>query len=141
MKRKRTSHGVHFLLSAKARKLSITELYTEKSDADVSKIFHEMRWPETQGRPCCPKCNETDCVVSVPKRALLYRCKACEIMFSLTSGTFLHGCKLPLRKLLVGILLLADAEGHERLAVLKAAGCSIQDRVRAHAQDPREPVG
>jgi len=30
-------------------------------------------------------------------------------MFSLTSGTFLHGCKLPLRKLLVGILLLADA--------------------------------
>jgi len=109
VERIRKSHGSHFLLKKAARTLSLNEWYTEYSDERISKIFHEMRWPETQGAPCCPHCNETECVVPVPKRALLYRCKKCERMFSLTSGTFLHGNKLPLRKLFAALLLLADA--------------------------------
>lgn len=109
MERFRKSNGVHFLLSAGARELTLEEVYTKLSDEAVSGIFHEIRWPETHGCPCCPKCHETECVVSVPKRALLYRCKNCETMFSLTSGTFLHGHKLSLRTILAALLLLADA--------------------------------
>lgn len=109
MERFRKSNGVHFLLSAGARELTLEEVYTKLSDEAVSGIFHEIRWPKTHGCPCCPKCHETECVVSVPKRALLYRCKNCETMFSLTSGTFLHGHKLSLRTILAALLLLADA--------------------------------
>lgn len=109
MKRVRTGDGIHFLLSAGARELTLEEVYTKLSDDDISRIFHLIRWPETNGSPCCPHCNETECVVPVPKRALLYRCKKCETMFSLTSGTFLHGHKLSLRTILAALLLLADA--------------------------------
>ncbi len=109
MERIRTSNGVHFLLSAEARELTLEVLYAKLSNDDVSRIFHMIRWPETKGQPCCPHCKETECVVTVPKRALLYRCKKCELMFSLTSGTFLHASKLSLRTVLAALLLLADA--------------------------------
>ena len=109
MKRFRKSNKVHFLLSAEARELTLEVLYAKLSNEDVSRIFHLIRWPETHGAPCCPHCDETECVVTVPKRALLYRCKKCERMFSLTSGTFLHASKLSLRTILAALLLLADA--------------------------------
>jgi len=109
MKRFRKNNKVHFLLSAEARELTLEVLYAKLSNEDVSRIFHMIRWPETHGTPCCPHCNETECVVTVPKRALLYRCKKCERMFSLTSGTFLHASKLSLRTILAALLLLADA--------------------------------
>ena len=109
MKRFRKNNKVHFLLSAEARELTLEVLYAKLSNEDVSRIFHLIRWPETHGAPCCPHCNETECVVTVPKRASLYRCKKCERMFSLTSGTFLHASKLSLRTILAALLLLADA--------------------------------
>jgi len=98
--------GVHFLLSTGARTLSVEQVCAMKNE-EIDALFHKFRWPDTGGEPCCPECGSM-AAVTVPKRPC-YRCKSCGIMFSVTSGTFLHGHKLTLRRMLIAIVLLADA--------------------------------
>lgn len=50
------AHGSHFLLSAKARTLSLKTVFTMGEEA-AYKVFCEMRWPETDGEAVCPRCS------------------------------------------------------------------------------------
>ena len=49
------AHGSHFLLSAKARTLSLKAVFTIGEDG-AYKTFCDMRWPETDGEAVCPRC-------------------------------------------------------------------------------------
>ncbi|MBI9079925.1 MAG: IS1595 family transposase [Pseudodesulfovibrio sp.] len=105
-------HESHFLLSAKARSLSLPQI-AEWDEETVFKTFCELRWPKTDGVPICPKCKGAD--LYHIKARQQWRCKGCEEdpdcrhTFSVTSGTWLHSTNLPLKTILMAILLLADA--------------------------------
>jgi hypothetical protein len=45
----------HFLLSTKARTLSLAKVM-RLSDDDAFEAFKAIRWASTEGDPVCPKC-------------------------------------------------------------------------------------
>jgi hypothetical protein len=49
----------HFLLSAKARTLSLRSIFADGEDAAYA-TFRKLRWPETDGAPICPACGCLD---------------------------------------------------------------------------------
>jgi transposase-like protein len=105
MPSKNHTHEQHFLLSAKARSLSIPQVSLWDEDK-VFKTFCGLRWPETGGEPYCPKCGSVDHYFSEGRRQ--WRCKDCGHTYSVTSGTWLHSTNLPLRTILIAIVMLAD---------------------------------
>jgi hypothetical protein len=48
--------GQHFLLSAAARTLSLAQVL-RLSETEAETLFAAIRWPETKGRPVCPRCD------------------------------------------------------------------------------------
>lgn len=100
-------HNQHFLLEEQARKISLPEV-AEWDDETVRAMFQELRWPETDGEPVCPECGCADLHYYLRTRQQ-WRCKGCGHTFSLTSGTWLASTKLPLKKILMGIVALANA--------------------------------
>jgi len=50
----------HFLLSAKARTLSLAQVM-RMSEGEAFEAFKAIRWAETDGKPVCPRC-EADAV-------------------------------------------------------------------------------
>ena len=76
--------GQHFLLSAKARTLSVAKV-ARMSDQEAQGLFQALRWADNDGEPYCPKCG---CMaVYGHKTPPIWSCQACEAQFSLTSGT------------------------------------------------------
>jgi hypothetical protein len=47
--------STHFMLLAKARTLKLRDVYAAGEDAAFA-TFCDLRWPETNGKPVCPKC-------------------------------------------------------------------------------------
>ncbi|WP_258238925.1 transposase [Arcobacter sp. CECT 8985] len=45
----------HFLLSSKARELSMVKIMM-MSDIEVFEVFRNVRWNTTNGEPVCPCC-------------------------------------------------------------------------------------
>ena len=93
----------HFLLSAAARSLSCAKVM-RMSNRGVENVFLRLRWPETDGKPVCPRCS---CMVCYACRRSAdqprWRCKACSRDFSITSGTLFAWHKLPLRTYLLAV--------------------------------------
>ncbi|MFH1915305.1 MAG: IS1595 family transposase [Pseudomonadota bacterium] len=106
MPSKNHTHEQHFLLSAKARSLSVPQI-AEWDEETVFKTFRDMRWPETGGEPYCPKCGSVAHYFSEGRRQ--WRCKDCGHTYSVTSGTWLHSTNLPLKTILIAVSLLANA--------------------------------
>ena len=71
----------HFLLTAKARGMSLKQIFsmTEESAFD---LFKECRWSGND--PVCPICGVIDTHYYIKTRKQL-RCKACDHTFSVTS--------------------------------------------------------
>jgi transposase-like protein len=99
-------HESHFLLSAKARTLSIPQI-AEWDDETVFETFCELRWSKTDGDPYCPHCGSVDHYFLGTRKQ--WRCKDCNHTYSVTSGTWLHSSNLPLKTILIAIAILADA--------------------------------
>ncbi len=59
-----------------------------------------IRWAATDGEPVCPRC-ECAAVYTYTTRKL-FKCKACNHQFSVTSGTIFASRKLPIRDYLLG---------------------------------------
>ncbi len=108
----------HFLLSAKARSLSLAKVL-RLSDLDAEAVFAGIRWPDTAGKPVCPHCGCTIIYEARrPSGALRYRCKACRKDFSLTSGTLFAFHKLPLRTYLAATVIFCnEVKGKSALAL------------------------
>jgi len=96
----------HFLLSAKARTLSVRKVFAMTDDQAFT-LFRELRWGvgEETG---CPMC------ASVAKHYFIrnrrqWRCRDCNHTFSVTSGTIFAFHKLPLKVYLGAIAIYSNA--------------------------------
>lgn len=74
----------HFLLSTAARTLSLAKVMRMSED-QAFEAFKAIRWSATDGEPVCPKCGGY--VVWEFKARRIFKCKACNGQFSVTSGT------------------------------------------------------
>jgi transposase-like protein len=106
----------HFLLSAKARTLSLATVM-RMTDLEAETAFRNVRWPD--GAATCPHCG--CCTVYEcrrPSGALRFRCKACRADFSVTSGTLFAFHKMHLRNYLAAIaIFINEVKGKSALAL------------------------
>lgn len=96
----------HFLLSAKARTLSVRHVM-EMTEGEAFEVFRELRWGKGE-ETTCPCCG------AVAKHYFLatrrqWRCRDCNHTFSVTSGTIFAFHKLPLKVYLAAIAQYANA--------------------------------
>ncbi|MQA65529.1 MAG: IS1595 family transposase [Alphaproteobacteria bacterium] len=95
----------HFLLSAKARTLSLAKVM-RLSDAEAYDAFKAIRWADNGGEPYCPRCG---CVTVYEYRARkIFKCKGCGSQFSVTTGTIFASRKLSVRDLLAAIAIFVN---------------------------------
>lgn len=100
-----TQMAQHFLLSAKARTLSVVKV-ARMSEEKARAMFHAIRWADTDGDPVCPQCG---CfAVYEYKSRPIFKCKGCGHQFSVTSGTIFASRKLPVRDYLLAIALFVN---------------------------------
>jgi len=130
----RKTHGQHFLLSAKARTLSLAQVFG-LADAAADNLFRAIRWASTGGKPVCPHCGCVTCwECRRPNGASRFRCKACLEDFSVTSGTLFAYHKLPLRIYLAAIVIFVnEVKGKAALALSRDLGVQYKTAfVMAH---------
>jgi transposase-like protein len=98
--------AVHFLLSAKARTLSLASVL-RMSEEEAHATFCEIRWSESGGKPFCAHCGRTEIYSYTTRR--IFKCKACRKQFSVTSGTLFHSRKMPISQYLAAIAIFVNA--------------------------------
>lgn len=96
----------HFLLSAKARTLSLAGIL-RMSDDEAHAQFEAIRWADNGGAAFCPRCECTVVYAYTTRR--IWKCKACGYQFSVTSGTIFASRKLPIRDYLAAIAIFVNA--------------------------------
>lgn len=103
----------HFLLSTAARSLSLAKV-ARMSEDQAHSAFQAIRWVETEGKPVCPHCGNDACYTFKARR--IFKCKACEKQFSVTSGTIFANRKLAIRDYLLAIAIFVNgAKGYAAL--------------------------
>jgi hypothetical protein len=97
----------HFLLSPKARTLTLRQVFGMSEDDAYAK-FKLLRWPDTAGEPVCPACGGLDHWTLVEDRK--WKCKhaECRIQFTVTSRTILASRKMGYRDLLAAIAITVN---------------------------------
>lgn len=111
----------HFLLSAKARTLSLKAIYAAGEDK-AYETFRKLRWPATDGAPVCPHCGGLDAYEITTRRR--FKCKACSRQFSVTSGTILASRKMSFVDLLAALCIIANAaKGISALQLARDLNC------------------
>lgn len=113
----------HFLLSAKARTLSLASVLRMTIE-EAEAAFRQIRWAATDGKPVCPHCGcPTVYEARRPSGASRYRCKACRKDFSVTSGTLFAYHQMPLRNYLAAIAIFCnEVKGKSALALSRDLG-------------------
>ena len=115
---------LHFLHTAAARTLSVRKVarLTEEEGED---LMRQIRWADNDGEPYCPDCG---CVALYRyKSRKIWKCKACDRQFSLTSGTIFASRKLAIRDYLLAIALFCNgAKGISALQLGRDLGCSYK---------------
>ncbi len=96
----------HFLLSAKARTLSLGAIM-RMSDDDAHARFQAIRFADNGGEPFCPRCECTVIYIMTTRR--LWKCKECRYQFSVTSGTIFASRKLAIRDYLAATAIFVNA--------------------------------
>lgn len=96
----------HFLLSAKARTLSVRKVM-ELTNDQAFEVFKEVRWGKGE-EVACPVCG-TIGKHYFQRTRKQWRCKDCNHTFSVTSGTIFAFHKLPLRVYLAAIAIYTNA--------------------------------
>jgi transposase-like protein len=106
MKNTEVAVSQHFLLSAKARTLSLGSIM-RMSDDEAHDRFTAIRFADNGGAAFCPRCECTVVYTYATRR--IWKCKDCGHQFSVTSGTIFASRKLPIRDYLVAIALFVNA--------------------------------
>lgn len=110
----------HFLLSAKARTLSLRSIYAAGEDK-AYETFCKLRWPTTDGAPVCPHCGSLEHYSTARRR---FACKGCRRQFSVTSGTMLASRKMKFVDLLAAICIIGNAaKGISALQLARDLDC------------------
>lgn len=97
----------HFLLSAKARTLSLRAIFAG-GEEEAYATFRKLRWPETDGAPVCPHCGSLTAYEIKSRRR--FECADCGKQYSVTSGTIFHSRKMGFVDLLAAFCILANAK-------------------------------
>lgn len=97
----------HFLLSAKARTLSVRQI-TKLTEQEAHDLLKTIRWGERDEDMVCPHCGTIHAPYKIKTRNQ-YRCKHCQHTFSVTSGTIFANHKLPISVYLLAIVLFVNA--------------------------------
>lgn len=119
----RNPTGAHFLLLAKARTLKLRDVYAGGDDA-AFKTFCELRWPETNGEPVCPKCGHEKAYNIEGGRRFKCASPPCYHKFSPTSGTIFASRKMSFVDILAAILIVANsAKGISALQLARNIDC------------------
>ena len=114
----------HFLLSTAARSLSLAKVMRLSED-QAFETFKAIRWTETDGAPVCPKCGGYVCWEFKARR--IFKCKACNGQFSVTSGTIFASRKMDLRDILAAIAIFVNgAKGHSALQLSRDLDCQYK---------------
>lgn len=121
----------HFLLSAKARSLSLAKV-ARLSDEEAYQTFKLVRWAATNGDPVCPRCGCLGAYSYTTRK--LFKCKGCDHQFSVTSGTIFASRKLSIRDYLLAIAIFVNgAKGHSALQLSRDLDCQYKTAfVMAH---------
>lgn len=96
----------HFLLSAKARTLSLKAIYQGGEDK-AYETFCKLRWAETDGKAVCPRCGSCETYSITTRRK--FKCAGCYHQFSVTSGTIFASRKMSFTDLLAAICIFTNA--------------------------------
>lgn len=96
----------HFLLTAKARTLSLKTIM-RMSDDEAHDRFEAIRFADNGGAAFCPYCECTK--VYTYRARKIWKCAACLRQFSVTSGTIFASRKLPIRDYLSAIAIFVNA--------------------------------
>lgn len=121
----------HHLLSAKFRDLPLRKL-GRLSEQECYDIVKQLRWPQTDGEPVCPHCDNSAWTLgdhSLPGDKRQFRCssKACRKKFSVTSGTLLHSRKLDFSTIVFAVgLFVAGAKGSSSIEL--GNSCDINNK-------------
>jgi transposase-like protein len=118
------THRQHFLLSAKARTLSLKTVFQMGEEAAYN-LFCQLRWPETDGEAFCPRCGCLE-TYSIKSRRQ-FECKACKHHFSVSSGTIFANRKLSYTDLLAAIVIFVNgAKGVAALQLSRDLDCQYK---------------
>jgi transposase-like protein len=102
------------------------------SEEEARDAFKQIRWASTEGEPVCPHCG---CLgVYNYKARPVFKCKACDHQFSVTSGTIFASRKLPISTYLLAIAIFVNgAKGHSALQLSRDLDCQYKTAyVMAH---------
>ena len=114
----------HFLLSAKARTLSLKAIYQGGEEA-AYETFCQLRWAETDGEAVCPRCGTMDAYEITTRRK--FKCSACHHQFSVTSGTIFASRKMAYVDLLAAICIIVNsAKGLSALQLSRDLDCQYK---------------
>lgn len=110
----------HFLLSPKARTLSISKI-EKMSDDEAFDLFCQLRWGSKEN-VVCPRCSQQHKAYFIKSRQQ-WQCKFCSHRFSVTSSTIFAHHKLTLKTYLSFICLYANAaKGISALQISRTLG-------------------
>jgi len=96
----------HFLLTAAARTLSLKAIF-RMSDDEAHETFTAIRFADNGGAAFCPRCQCTAVYTYAARR--IWKCKACNHQFSVTSGTIFASRKLAIRDYLAATAIFVNA--------------------------------
>jgi transposase-like protein len=114
----------HFLLSAKARTLSLKAVF-QMGENKAYETFCQLRWPETEGEAVCPRCGCVETYDIATRRR--FKCVACYHQFSVTSGTIFASRKLSFTDLLAAITIFVNgAKGVAALQLSRDLDCQYK---------------
>jgi len=86
--------------------MNLIELTERIDNEEKARAFlEEMRWPNGVR---CPRCGHEH--ISRLKEYHKFECAACRYQFSVTSGTFMHKTRVPLRKWLYAVYLICESK-------------------------------
>lgn len=121
---RRSQPGQHFLLSAKARTLSLAKVM-RLSENEAFDTFKAIRWATTEGAPVCPRCGCLSIYELSDNRR--FKCAACHHKFSVTSGSIFASRKMSLRDILAAIAIFVNgAKGYAALQLSRDLDCQYK---------------
>lgn len=105
----------HFLLSAKARRLSLAQV-AGLADTEILALLKKARWG-TEEEQVCPRCGIRHSAYFIKTRQQ-WQCKHCHARFSITTGTIFKSHKLSLRQILIALYLFTtESKGLSAVAL------------------------
>ena len=114
----------HFLLSAKARTLSLRDIY-RMGEEKAYELFCDIRYEATDGEPVCPRCGCVDSYKITTRRK--FKCKACHHQYSVTSGTIFASRKMDFTDLLAAVSIFVNAvKGLSALQLSRDLDCQYK---------------